>query len=130
MRSVQRTAECMGFEGDIDVVRDFFGYATGVPRETSLSRQMRLMHRFHVGINVILVGVESFGEAEHEEIDEAVAIMRDAYAAVEFGVAPVLWFHQHGRCERPGAHCQRQRSSGSDAASGRSTTPPSMFSSC
>jgi hypothetical protein len=82
----------MGYEGAIDVVRDFFGYTTGVPFTTSLSRQMRLVHRFHVGINVILVGADAFGQAEREEVDEAVAIMRDAYAAVEFGVAAVHWY--------------------------------------
>jgi hypothetical protein len=41
---------------------------------------------------LILVGVESFGNDEFEEIDRAMAFMRDTLATVEFGVGPAHWF--------------------------------------
>jgi hypothetical protein len=92
MRSLRKVADCVGVEGTFKVVRDFFGYATGAPQEISVSRQIRLMHRDHVSVNLILVGVESFAYADLVEIDRAMAFMRDTLAAVEFGVGPAGWF--------------------------------------
>src|SRR5262245_52930469 len=92
MRSIRKTADCVGIVGTFHVARDFFGYALGPPREISVSRQIRLMHRHHVVINAILVGAESFGLPEIAEIDQAVALMRDKLAAVNFGIGPVRWF--------------------------------------
>ncbi len=92
MRSIRKVADCVGIEGNFHVVRDFFGYITGPPQQFSVGRQIRLMHRHHVMINAILVGVESFGNAEMAEIDQAVAFMRDTLATVNFGIGPVRWF--------------------------------------
>jgi hypothetical protein len=93
VRSLRRLADCIGLKGDFDVVRDFFGYHTGAPGEVSLLKQMKLLRQYHTSINVILVGVEWFGEAERREIDAAIAFMRETYATVGFGVGHVRWYH-------------------------------------
>jgi hypothetical protein len=82
----------MGLGDDFLVVRDFFGHSTGAPGELSLLRQMKLVREYHVDINVIMVGVEWFGDEEREEIDAAIAFMRDTYATVDFGVGRVRWY--------------------------------------
>ncbi len=92
MRSLRKTADCVGVGGTFHVARDFFGYIAGPPQQISVSRQIRLMHRHRAMINAILVGVESFGDADLVEIDQAVAFMRDALATVSFGIGPVRWF--------------------------------------
>ena len=50
---------------------------------------MRLAQGYHVHLNLIRVGVETFTDADEQEIDSAVAFMRDTYATVDFGVANV-----------------------------------------
>jgi hypothetical protein len=92
VRSVRRLADCLGLGDDFEIVRDFFGHATGAPGELSLLRQMKLMREYHVDINVILVGVEWFGDDERQEVDSAIAFMRDTYATVDFGVGRVRWY--------------------------------------
>jgi hypothetical protein len=91
--SLREIATCVGLDGTFKVVRDFFGYDTGPPEQLSLKRQFELMNEHYVNINVILVGVESFAHAERAEIDSAIAFMRRALAAVNFGIGPVRWFH-------------------------------------
>jgi len=92
MRSIRKLADCIGLKGTFQVARDFFGYESGPPGDISLLRQMILLREWFVDINVILVGEESFGSDEREEISSAVAFMRDAYATVDFGVGRVRWY--------------------------------------
>jgi hypothetical protein len=89
VRSLRTIADCIGVKGLFQVARDFFGYATGAPRQVSLLRQLRLMKQYHVHINLIRVGIESFTDADERELDSAVAFMRDTYASVDFGVGRV-----------------------------------------
>ena len=89
MASLRDIADCIGIKKNFEVVRDFFGYQTGAPGQISLLRQMRLAQGYHVHLNLIRVGVETFTDADEQEIDSAVAFMRDTYATVDFGVANV-----------------------------------------
>ena len=89
MASLREIADCIGIKKNFEVVRDFFGYQTGAPGQISLLRQMRLAQGHHVHLNLIRVGVETFTDADEQEIDSAVAFMRDVYATVDFGVANV-----------------------------------------
>jgi hypothetical protein len=89
VRSLRTIADCIGVKGPFQVVRDFFGYATGAPQKISLLRQMKLTKQYHVHINLIRVGIESFTDADERELDRAVAFMRDTYASVDFGVGRV-----------------------------------------
>jgi hypothetical protein len=92
-RSLRRLADCIGLKGEFEVVRDFFGYATGAPGQLSLLDQMKLLRQYHVNVNVILVGAEWFGDDELSEVDGAVAFMRNAFATVNFGVGRIRWYH-------------------------------------
>ena len=92
MLSLRRLASCIDLNGEFQVARDFFGYVTGAPQTISVLGQMKLLRRHHTHVNVILVGEEWFGQAEKEEIDGAVAFMRDTYATVDFGVGRVRWY--------------------------------------
>lgn len=92
MLSLRSLAECKDITGTFQVVRDFFGHQTGAPQELSLFRQLQLVRQWHVDINVILVGSESFGWDEQAEIDGAIAYMREAYGSVDYGVGRVRWF--------------------------------------
>ena len=89
MASLREIADCIDIKKNFEVVRDFFGYQTGAPGQISLLRQMRLAQGHHVHLNLIRVGVETFTDADEQEIDSAVAFMRDVYATVDFGVANV-----------------------------------------
>jgi hypothetical protein len=91
-RSLRRLADCIGLKGEFEVVRDFFGYTNGPPRQLSLLKQMKLLREYHVDINVILVGVEWFGDDELTEVDSAIAFMRDTFATADFGVGRVRWY--------------------------------------
>jgi hypothetical protein len=80
--------DCLGISGEFQVVRDFFGYATGAPEQVSLLRQLNLLDA-HVNISIVRVGIESFTEGDEREIDAAVAFMRETYASVSIGVGAV-----------------------------------------
>ena len=89
MASLRDIADCIGIKKNFEVVRDFFGYQTGAPEQISLLRQMRLAQGYHVHLNLIRVGIETFTDADEQEIDSAVAFTRDTLATVDFGVANV-----------------------------------------
>jgi hypothetical protein len=92
VKSLRQIARgCLGIRGEFQVVRDFFGYVTGAPQEVSLLRQLNLLDA-HVNISLIRMGIESFTQQDEEEIDAAVAFMRDTYAAVDIGVGAVERF--------------------------------------
>lgn len=89
MRSVRKIAECIGLKGDFNIVKDFFGYTTGAPKEISLWDQIMLLRQTHLDINIIEVGYESFTYDDEVEIDTAIAFMRDTFAQVDFGIGRV-----------------------------------------
>ncbi len=89
MASLREIADCNGTGNDFQVVRDFFGYQTGAPGRLSLLRQMQLLQGYHVHLNLIRVGIETFTESDEEKIDSAVAFVRDTCATVDFGVGNV-----------------------------------------
>lgn len=86
MISVRDTAKCHGVKGAFHVVKDFFGYTTGAPRQLSLWRQLELVDGYHTHVNIIRVGSDAFDDGDDVEIDQAIATMRDLFAAVDFGV--------------------------------------------
>lgn len=91
MTSFKEIARCIGL-GDRDelaVVRDFFGYRMGAPEDLSLLAQIRRCRRRHVHLNIIRVGIESFGDADEREIDGAIHATREFYDQVNLGVARI-----------------------------------------
>jgi hypothetical protein len=89
MASIRQLANCIGVSGTFWVLRDFFGYATGAPDTLSLRQQVQLLQGNHLHVNVIRVGIESFTDADEEEIDFAVHSTRSYYAAVNLGIGRV-----------------------------------------
>ena len=100
MASVREAAGCIGLSGGISLVGDFFGYRdhdghVHIPRRLSLLHQMRLLRGSFIDLNLIRVGVEAFGDPEEEEINRAVDLMRELYAAVDLGIGRVERWHIH-----------------------------------
>jgi hypothetical protein len=107
MESIRSLAQCINLRNpdDFRVVRDFFGYQTGVPKEVtypgphsrpgvmfyelSLLQQVRRIKQRHIHLNLIRVGIESFTNSDELEIDRAVQITREIYGHVSFGIGRV-----------------------------------------
>jgi len=92
MESLKETASCVGLTAGFSALRDFYGYITGAPKRLSLLEQIRLIHGNHIDLNLIPVGIESFTDSDHAEIDAAVQATRDIYATVNLGVGRVRRF--------------------------------------
>ena len=102
MASIKTLAACIGLSGQLSIVRDFFGYATGAPEPLSLLLQARRLRGKHIHVNLIRVGVENFTLADEQELDFAVLKLREIYAQdnVRLGVGRVL------RCFIPEAQAE------------------------
>jgi hypothetical protein len=114
MTSLRSIAACVGASGSFSVVRDFYGYHTGVfghvdlstdlttaspntikidpsaPGRLSLLSQVRLLKGPHIHLDTIRVGVEAFTITDEQEIDIAVQITRELYARIGLGIGRVL----------------------------------------
>lgn len=89
MANLKQIASCIGVTGNFRVVRDFYGYAFGTPATLSLLTQIRRLQGRHVHINVIRVGLESFTNADEQEIDQAVDFTRNNWAQINLGIGKV-----------------------------------------
>jgi hypothetical protein len=114
MTSLRSIANCIGISGSFSIVRNFYGYGTGVfghidlstdltsassntikidpnaPGELSLLNQVRLLQGPHIHLDTIRVGVEDFTTTDEQEIDIAVQITRELYARIGLGIGRVL----------------------------------------
>jgi Metallo-peptidase family M12B Reprolysin-like len=105
MVSIRAIAHCLGVaEPDLSpwigepepppptfwLARDFFGYAVrGHANPLSLRTQIRLVQGFHINVNLILVGEESFTDADRQNLDQAVENMRGIFSVVPMGIGRV-----------------------------------------
>ncbi len=109
MASLKQLAACIGLPQNFSVVGDFFGYAspppwplaeqstnllsqTGLPQSLSLLTQMQRLKQTHFHLNIIRVGTDAndLMEADDEQnLDCAVQLTRDIYAAVGIGIGRV-----------------------------------------
>src|SRR5262245_40881439 len=91
MASLRALAACIGITGSFSVVRDFFGYQSGIPRPLSLLKQAKLLKGQYINLNVIEVG-ENFLSFDEKEIDFALDRMREIYAvpSVRLGIGRIL----------------------------------------
>jgi hypothetical protein len=93
MPSLRTVAQCIGVEGDISVVHDFFGLRSVPPgKQLFLKRQMERLELRHFHVNVILVGVDEFLPNELGTLNRAVFDAREIYAKFGIGVGRILWF--------------------------------------
>lgn len=114
MASVRSIAACINVVGNFSIVRDFYGYATGVyghislatdfttvteaavkvdptvPGRLSLLQQVKLLQGPHIHLDLIRVGFDDFTGIDEQEIDIAVQITRELYARIGLGIGRVL----------------------------------------
>ena len=91
MASLRAAAACIGFSGNFSVLGDFFGYVT-IPAPLSVLTQVRRLQHKRIHIDLIRVGIESFGATEERKIDAAVQFTRDTYATVSLAIGRVRRF--------------------------------------
>jgi hypothetical protein len=91
MASIRKQANCIGLSGQVSIVRDFFGYWTGLPKPLSLLTQVRLLQGKHVHLNLIRTYPFSF--AEFQGIDAGLQFMREVYATVNVGVGRIKHYN-------------------------------------
>jgi Matrixin len=104
MASFKQLAACIGLPQKFSVVRHFFGYASAppwslapsqasLPQSLSLLTQMKRLKQKHFHLNVIRVGTSGFDDlldgVDEQNLDCAVQITRNIYAAVGIGIGRV-----------------------------------------
>lgn len=118
MASLRAIAACIGIGGNFSVVRDFYGYATGVygrfpalgddlnnataddvaidpaaPGTLSIQGQIARLRGRHVHLDLIRVGIEDFSQTDEQEIDIAVQMTREIWGRFGLGIGRVTrWF--------------------------------------
>src|SRR5262249_61700569 len=98
MASIRALAACIGVDGDISVLRDFYGFIrgqlppdpTGADVSVSLKRQVTRLEGDHFHLNVIQVGSDQFTDSDFIEIDYSIFRIRNIYEQVSLGVGRVL----------------------------------------
>jgi len=90
MASVRQAAQCIGVSGEVSIIRDFYGYRTGAPKQLSLLTQVRLLQVKHIHLNLIRTAF--LNDSVLKQIDVALQFMRDTYATVDIGVGRVKRF--------------------------------------
>jgi hypothetical protein len=95
--SIRSLAYCIGVvppNGQISIVRDFFGYRsargpTDAGQTISLRTQATLLRGPHVHLNAIRVGHEMFLTADVDHLDGAIATARSVFADIGLGIGRV-----------------------------------------
>ena len=98
MASIRALAACIGVDGDISVLRDFYGFIrgqlppdpTGADVSVSLKRQVTRLEGDHFHLNVIQVGSDQFTDNDFIEIDYSIFRIRNIYEQVSLGVGRIL----------------------------------------
>lgn len=110
MVSIKKMVDCLeyfpGVPPNMSIIRDFFFYRFGRPRQKlSLLRQVQLLRGKHFHINIIKVGnrkKEMDGKlvidlektkAYYDDISTAIQKARQIYAQVDIGIARILYYH-------------------------------------
>jgi len=90
LASLRNAVACIGLSGEIKIVRDFFGYLTGAPKDLSLLNQVKLLQGKHIHLN--LIRTAALPAASLKTIDSGLQFMRDVYATVGIGVGRIQRF--------------------------------------
>ena len=93
MASLRKAAQCIGVTGPFSVAHQFFGFWLGTPggMMVSIKRQITLLQGKHFHLNVIRTA--PFNNALLAQIDQALQISRDTYAAANIGIGRIEHFH-------------------------------------
>ncbi len=88
--SLRAYAQCQNLASDFQVVRDFFGYLKGPPAELSVLTQIEQIRRYHLIMNIIRVGYDTFTTEDDREVDEAVHLIRQTMGRHGLGLGSVF----------------------------------------
>ena len=96
--SLKQAAADGQLSGSVSLVRDIYGYRrgklptnpVGAGTSMSLRKWAALGQGNSFNLNVVAVGIESFGNSMFDEVDTAVGRMREIYGAIGVGVKWVL----------------------------------------
>jgi len=91
MASIRNMSNCIGLSGEISMVRNFFGYWTGIPKPLSVLTQVRLLQGKHIHLN--LIQTYPFTFSDFQKIDAGLQFMREVYATVNFGVGRIKHYN-------------------------------------
>ena len=125
MASLKQLAVCIGLPQSFSVVGHFFGYASpppwnlaasqgSLPQSLSLLTHMKRLQQTHFHLNLIRVGASSFdgllNAVDEQNLDCAVQITRDIYAAVGIGIGRVerWWMIQETSYETIDDDCEAE----------------------
>jgi hypothetical protein len=90
LASLRQFCKCIGLEGNISIIKNFFGYAFfGYRGSISVIKQITLLkgsRSNRINLNLIRVGIESFSLQNEREIDAALQIARSIFARVYLGI--------------------------------------------
>jgi hypothetical protein len=109
MASLRAFATCIGCSTNFSVLRDFFGYASSppwgqapamqqanLPQSLSVLTQVKRLKLPHFPLDLVRVGTNGAGllaDVDEQNIDCAVQIARDIYAAAGIGIGKVdRWY--------------------------------------
>ena len=92
--SLRAAAAEGGFTGGFSLCRNIYGYRQGKlpknPVGAGTSMSLKAWAGLHRGnsfnVNVVRVGIESFTDADFDEIDTDIGRMREVYGAIGIGV--------------------------------------------
>ena len=107
--SLRQAAAVGDLSGRISLARDIYGYRrghlptdpVGVGARMSLRDWAAIGLRTSFNLNVIAVGIESFTDSMFDEVDTAVARMREVYGAIGIGIKWV-WHWQISTADADG----------------------------
>jgi reprolysin-like metallo-peptidase family M12B len=113
--SLQNACGCIGLQGNISVLNDFFGYRRGkiklsnpankfVKATDSLRAQLKVIkENFYVHINFFQVGFDIYSDNEFIDIEAAIHNLRSIYSQVNMGIGRVKYYKVL-TTETPGYH--------------------------
>jgi hypothetical protein len=100
MATLKVLCDCLDLDGEVSVLRDFFGFRqgrvpptpTGDTATVSLRRQIQRLQGDHFHLNVTAIGVDNFTVGNFDEVDYSIFKIRNIYHEVGIGVGRVLHF--------------------------------------
>ena len=125
MASLRQLASCIGLPQNFSIVGHFFGYASpppwslapsqaNLPQSLSVLTQAKRIAQPHFNLNIIRVGASAFdgllNAVDEQNIDCAVQITRNIYAAVGVGIGRVerWWMIQNTSYETIDDDCEAE----------------------
>jgi hypothetical protein len=92
MKSVKEIIQCLGYSGELSLLRNLFGYGV-VPKELSVRKQVEWLSGKHYPVNVIEVAPEDFPAGSYNQICYSLQVTREIFGSVGVGIGRIEWYH-------------------------------------